>query len=62
MTDDSRPGGRRVDSPGVRAFGDIVGTDFDYDVSFTLQHGHDGGVPIRAHAFTAEAGWRARDS
>lgn len=62
MTDDSRPGGRHVDSPGVRAFGDIVGTDFDYDLSFTLQHGNDGAVPIRAHAFTAEAGWRARDS
>ena len=62
MTDDSRPGGRRVDSPGVRAFGDIVGTDFDYDLSFTLQHGDDGAVPIRSHAFTAEAGWRARDS
>lgn len=62
MTDDARPGGKRVDSPGVRVFGDVVGTDFDYDLSLTLQHGHDGAVPVRAHAFTAEAGWRARDS
>lgn len=62
MRDDSRPGGRRVDSPGVRVFGDVVGTDFDYDLSFTLQHGHDGAMPVRAHAFTAEAGWRIRDS
>lgn len=62
LTDDARPGGRRVDSPGLRVFGDVVGTDFDYDLSLTLQHGHDGSVPVRAHAFTAEAGWRARDS
>lgn len=62
LVDDSRPGGRRVDSPGVRAYGDISGTDWDYDLSVTLQRGHEGASSVRAHAFTAEAGWRARDS
>ena len=62
LTDDSRPGGKRVESPGLRVFGDVAGTAFDYDLSVTLQHGHDGPLPVRAHAFTAEAGWRPHDS
>jgi hypothetical protein len=61
LDDDATPGRRRVDSPGIRVYGDIVGTDWDYDCSATVQTGRSGPLSVRAHAFTAEAGWRARD-
>ncbi|MBK8039595.1 MAG: alginate export family protein [Verrucomicrobiaceae bacterium] len=48
---------RLVHSPGLRAYGKVTGSVFDYDVSYTNQFGRNGSRNVRAWAATAEIGY-----
>jgi hypothetical protein len=48
---------RLVHSPGLRAYGKISGSGFDYDLSYTNQFGRNGARNVRAWAATAEIGY-----
>jgi hypothetical protein len=48
---------RLVHSPGLRAYGKVSGSGFDYDLSFTNQFGRNGSRSVRAWATTAEIGY-----
>ena len=48
---------RLVHSPGLRAYGKVTGSGFDYDVSYTNQFGRNGPRNVRAWAATAEIGY-----
>jgi hypothetical protein len=48
---------RLVHSPGLRAYGKVSGSGFDYDVSYTNQFGRNGACNVRAWAATAEVGY-----
>jgi hypothetical protein len=49
---------RTVHSPGIRAYGTVGKTGFDYDVSFIKQFGQSGNQTIDAWGGTAEIGYR----
>ncbi|MFN0079191.1 MAG: alginate export family protein [Prosthecobacter sp.] len=48
---------RMVHNPGLRGYGVIGGTGFDYDASFNYQFGQNGPRKVRAWAGTAEVGY-----
>ena len=48
---------RLVHSPGLRAYGIIGDSGFDYDASFTYQFGRNGSRSIRAYGGNAEVGY-----
>jgi hypothetical protein len=48
---------RLVHSPGLRAYGKVGGSGFDYDVSYTNQFGRNGSRNVSAWAATAEIGY-----
>jgi hypothetical protein len=48
---------RLVHSPGLRAYGKVTSTGFDYDLSYTNQFGRNGSRNVRAWAATAEIGY-----
>jgi len=48
---------RMVHNPGLRGYGVIAGTGFDYDASFNYQFGQNGPRKVRAWAATAELGY-----
>lgn len=48
---------RLVHSPGLRAYGKVSGSGFDYDFSHTNQFGRNGARTVRAWAATAEIGY-----
>lgn len=48
---------RMVHNPGLRGYGVIAGTGFDYDASFNYQFGQNGPQKVRAWAATAELGY-----
>lgn len=48
---------REVHSPGIRGYGKIGDTGFDYDFSGTLQFGESAGKTTRAFASTLEVGY-----
>lgn len=48
---------RLVHSPGLRAYGKVTSSGFDYDVSYTSQFGRNGSRNVRAWAATAEIGY-----
>jgi hypothetical protein len=49
---------RTVYSPGIRAYGTVGKTGFDYDVSVIKQFGHNGTQNVDAWGGTAEVGYR----
>ena len=49
---------RTVHSPGIRAYGSVGKTGFDYDVSVIKQFGHSGTQNVDAWGGTAEVGYR----
>jgi hypothetical protein len=49
---------RTVHSPGIRAYGILGRTGFDYDTSFIKQFGHNGNQNIDAWGGTVEVGYR----
>jgi len=49
---------RTVHSPGIRAYGTVGKTGFDYDVSVIKQFGHNGTQNVDAWGGTAEVGYR----
>lgn len=49
---------RLVHSPGLRGYGTVGKTGFDYDFSFTCQFGSNGSQDVKAYAGTAELGYR----
>jgi hypothetical protein len=49
---------RTVHSPGIRAYGTVGKTGFDYDVSVIKQFGHNGTQNLDAWGGTAEVGYR----
>ncbi|NBO19505.1 MAG: alginate export family protein, partial [Proteobacteria bacterium] len=48
---------RNIHSPGIRAYGVIPGTAYDFDLSATYQFGSDGGRDHRALGTVAEVGY-----
>ena len=48
---------RMVHNPGLRGYGVIAGTGFDYDASFNYQFGQNGPRKVRAWSGTAEVGY-----
>lgn len=48
---------RFVHSPGLRAYGIVGSTGFDYDTSFTYQFGRNGSRSVRAFAYVGEVGY-----
>jgi hypothetical protein len=48
---------RLVHSPGIRAYGIVGSTGFDYDTSFTYQFGRNGSRSVRAFAYVGEVGY-----
>ena len=48
---------RLVHSPGLRVYGKISVTGFDYDLTYTNQFGRNGAREVRAWAATAEIGY-----
>ncbi|MES2568448.1 MAG: alginate export family protein, partial [Verrucomicrobiota bacterium] len=54
-----RPGvvEREVHSPGIRGYGKIGETGFDYEASFNYQFGYSGNLDLRAFGGTAEVGY-----
>lgn len=48
---------RFVHSPGIRAYGIVGSTGFDYDTSFTYQFGRNGSRSVRAFAYVGEIGY-----
>jgi hypothetical protein len=55
-------GGRVVHSPGLRAYGVLGRSGFDFDVSGMTQFGHNGTKDISAWAANAEVGYRFEDA
>jgi hypothetical protein len=51
-------GGRQVHSPGLRAYGRIGDTGFDFDADGIYQFGENGDREVSAWAATAELGYR----
>jgi hypothetical protein len=51
-------GGREVHSPGVRAYGRLGQSGWDYDVAGIYQFGQNGALDVSAWATTAELGYR----
>lgn len=54
-------GGRRVDSPGLRAYGVFGKSGFDFDASVIVQSGHNGVRDVDAWAAWGEVGYRFED-
>ncbi len=48
---------RLVHSPGIRAYGIVGSTGFDYDTSFNYQFGQNGANKVRAYAGNVEVGY-----
>ncbi|TDU70745.1 alginate export protein [Prosthecobacter fusiformis] len=48
---------RLVHSPGLRGYGTVGKTGFDYDFSLTYQFGYNGARDVKAYAGTAEIGY-----
>ena len=61
LDDDSVAGGRVVHSPGLRAYGLLGASGWDFDVSALAQFGHAGAREVSAWAANAELGYRFRD-
>lgn len=51
-------GGRQVHSPGLRAYGRVGDTGFDYDLDGIWQFGKNGALDVSAWAATGEVGYR----
>jgi hypothetical protein len=58
FTDSEVSSGRVVHSPGMRAYGRLGDTGFDFDLNGIYQFGQNGSLDVAAWAATAEVGYR----
>ena len=58
FTDSQVTGGRAVHSPGLRAYGRLGDSGFDFDLDGIYQFGHNGSLDVAAWAATGEVGYR----
>jgi len=58
LTDSEVAGGREVHSPGLRAYGRLGDSGFDFDLDGIYQLGHNGALNVAAWAATGEVGYR----
>lgn len=61
LRQDKAIGYRMIHSPGLRLYGRIYDTGWNYDVTATYQFGDEGNLKHKAYMITAEAGYRFRD-
>lgn len=61
LRQDRNIGHRMIHSPGLRLYGPVKGTGWNYDVTGTYQFGDDGDRTQSAYMITAEIGYRFKD-